>query len=105
MNVTTKTISAIFGVPLTAIKQIGSKQLFVVNVSNGDIGYKHILVSYRTIIGYNDNEFWYITTKKYSQTTSKQITTFSRNRWDRIKRVENEELIALLPDFLKYYAR
>lgn len=105
MSVTKRNISAIFGVPLSAIKQIGSKQLFVVNISSGDIGYRHILVSYRTIIGYNDNEFWYITTRKYSQTTSRQITAFSRNRWDRIKRVENEELVALLPDSLKYYAR
>ena len=105
MKVTKESISVIFGVPLSAIKQIGSKQLFVVNVSNGEIGYRHILVSYRTIIGYNDSEFWYLTTKKYSRTTSRQISAFSRNRWDRIKRVENEELVALLPDFLKDYAR
>lgn len=105
MKVTKKDISAIFGVPLSAIKQVGAKQLFIINVSNGDIGYRHILVSYRTIIGFHDSEFWYITTKKYSQTTSCQITAFSRGRWDRIKRVENEELIALLPDHLKHYAR
>lgn len=105
MSVTKKDISAIFGVPLSAIKQIGAKQLFIVNISSGDIGYRNILVSYRTIIGYHDSEFWYITTKKYSQTTSCQITAFSRSRWGRIKRVGNDELVNLLPDFLKYYAR
>lgn len=105
MKVTKESISAIFGVPLSAIEQVGSKQLFIVNISSGDIGYRHILVSYRTIIGYNDNEFWYITTKKYSRTTSSQITAFSRNRSGRIKYIENEELVNLLPDSLKYYAR
>lgn len=105
MNVTKKDISAIFGVPLSAIEQIGAKQLFVVNISNGDIGYRHILVSYRTIIGFHDSEFWYITTRKYSRTTSSQITAFSRNRWDRIKYIPNEELVALLPATLRYYAR
>lgn len=105
MSVTKRNISAIFGVPLSAIEQVGSKQLFIVNISSGDIGYRHILVSYRTIIGYNDSEFWYITTKRYSRATSCQITAFSRNRWDRIKYIPNEELVALLPDTLKYYAR
>lgn len=105
MKVTKKDISAIFGVPLSAIEQVGSKQLFVVNIASGDIGYRHILVSYRTIIGFHDSEFWHITTKKYSRTTSRQIIAFSSNRWGRIKYVENEELVNLLPDFLKYYAR
>ena len=105
MNVTKKDISTIFGVPLSAIEQVGRKQLFVVNISSGDIGYRHILISYRTIIGFHDSEFWYITTRKYSRTTSCQITEFSRNRRDRIKYISNEELIALLPDSLKQYAR
>lgn len=105
MKVTKKDISNIFGVSPAAIEQIGAKQLFIVDISNGEIGYRHILVSYRTIIGFHDSEFWYITTKKYSRTTSSQITAFSRNRWDRIKYVENEELVNLLPDYLKDYAR
>ena len=105
MKVTKESISVIFGVPLSAIKQIGSKQLFVVNVSNGEIGYRHILVSYRTIIGYNDSEFWYITTRKYSVTTSRQITAFVRDRWDRIKRVDNDTLVSMLPASLQYYAK
>lgn len=105
MNVTKKDISAIFGVPLSAIEQVGAKQLFIVNISNGDIGYRHILVSYRTIIGYNDNEFWYITTKKYSRTTSSQITSFSSSRWGRIKRVDNDTLVSMLPASLQYYAK
>ena len=105
MNVTKKTISAIFGVPLSSIEQIGAKQLFIVNISNGEIGYRKILVSYRTIIGFFDSEFWHITTKKYSRTTSSQITAFSRGRWGRIKRVDNDTLVSMLPASLQYYAK
>lgn len=105
MKVTKRSISAIFGVPLSAIEQIGAKQLFIIDISNGDIGYRKILVSYRTIIGFHDSEFWHITTKKYSQTTSCQITAFSRGRQDKIKYIGNDILVSMLPTSLQYYAK
>ena len=105
MNVTKKDISAIFGVSLAAIEQINNKQLFMVYIYTDELGYQKILISYRTIIGVYDDEMWHITTKKYSQTTSSQITSFSSSRWGRIKRVNNDTLVSMLPASLQYYAK
>ena len=102
MPVTKKDIANIFNVPTTDITQIGSKQMFkVLSVKDKCL----FLVSYRTIIGIYHDNIWKITTKKYSITTTQQITAFSRGKWGRISRISNEELIALLPEHLKYYAR
>ena len=102
MPVTKKDISAIFNVPTANITQVGSKQMFKVTSVKDKCFF---LLSYRTIIGIYHDNIWKITTKKYSSTTSRQITAFSHSRGDRIKRVDNEELVNLLPNSLKYYAR
>lgn len=104
MKVTKKDISAIFGVSPGAIKQVGSKQLFLAYVYTDEVGYQKILISYRTIIGVYD-EMWHITTKKYSRTTSYQITAFSRGKWGKVKRVDNDTLVSVLPASLQYYAK
>ena len=102
MPVTKKNISSIFGVPTTDITQVGSKQMFkVLSVKDKCL----FLVSYRTIISIYHDNIWKITTRKYSRTTSCQITAFSRGQWGRIKYIPNEDLVSLLPDTLKYYAR
>ena len=103
MSVTKKNISSIFGVPLSAVKQVGAKQLFIIYIPDG--GYRLILVSYKTIIGYHDSDGWYITTKKYSHTTSRQITAFSRGRLGKIKRIDNDTLVSMLPVSLQYFAK
>lgn len=55
------------------IKQIGSKQLFIVDCPiNG-----RLLISYYTVVGYF-NDKWYLTKYKYSLTTSKQLNQFAR---------------------------
>lgn len=105
MKVTKKDISAMFGVSLAAIERVGSKQLFTVYIYTDELGYQKILVSYRTIIGYYDSEAWHITTKGYSQTTSCQITAFSRGRQDKIKYIGNDILVSMLPTSLQYYAK
>ncbi len=51
------------------VKQAGSKQLFVVN--------DNTLVSYRTIVGKLIDGTWYITTEKYSVTTTRQCNQFA----------------------------
>ena len=57
------------------IKQIGSKQLFIVNK-----GLTQYLFSYYTVIASREiGQVWIVTTKKYSVTTSKQITQYLRN--------------------------
>jgi hypothetical protein len=56
------------------VEQVKSMQLFIVN--------NNILVSYKTVIGILDNnDCWYITNRKYSKTTSRQITVFKRSNY------------------------
>jgi hypothetical protein len=73
--VTKTTIQYLTGRPLTDIEQIGAKQLFIVSYPR-----YRLLYSYKTIIGINllsgDNMGWKITLKKYSLTTTKQISQF-----------------------------
>jgi len=72
MPVTIKDIKHFFS--LADVEQVKSMQLFIVN--------NNILVSYRTIIGILDNnDCWHITNKKYSSSTSKQITIFKRSNY------------------------
>jgi hypothetical protein len=82
MSVTVKDICKQFGVGREAVRQIGSKQLFIVDAYRDtypSCQYNNrILVSYWTIIGVFDNLQWNITTKKHSPTISKQITQFRR---------------------------
>ena len=56
--------------PNDKVTQVRSIQLFVVHKGNP------LLVSYRTVIGVRIGDTWYITTKKYSVSTSRQITEF-----------------------------
>lgn len=96
MPVTKKDISAIFGVSPAAIERVGSKQLFIIVKDS-----KQFLISYHTIVGVYSGGCWLLTLKKYSVTTSKQLSQFPYAN----RRISNEELIALLPDHLKHYAR
>lgn len=73
-NVTIKDIMIGFNVKRDKVKQFNSCQLFIVDTNY--LG--RILVSYKTTIGVFHNLTWYITKEKFSPTTSKQITIFSR---------------------------
>ena len=56
--------------PNDRVTQVESMQLFIVHKDNP------LLISYRTVIGVRIGDTWYITTTKYSLTTSRQITAF-----------------------------
>ena len=87
-KVTIKDIMNQFNVARDKVKQVKSMQLFIVDSPS----YGRILVSYRTIIGMFYNGVWYITTEKYSVTTSKQTSTFIRSTPFEVKRVEENTL-------------
>ena len=87
-NVTIKDIMIGFDVRRDKIKQFNSCQLFIVDSSS----YGRVLVSYRTIIGMFYNGTWYITTEKYSTTTSKQTNTFIKSTPFEVERVEENTL-------------
>lgn len=57
------------------ISQVDSKQMAVVIHSDNT----EWLYSYWTKVGRHIGGTWYLTTEKYSTTTSKQLTQFSRN--------------------------
>ena len=58
------------------IKQIGSKQLFIVNK-----GLTQYLFSYYTVIASREiGQVWVVTTKKYSVTTSRQLRQYLNNK-------------------------
>ena len=73
--VTRQNVANTFGVPLDSVKQCDSMQLFIVKRSFGTV-----LVSYYTTVGILKDGTWYLTTQRYSVTTSKQLTRFSRGR-------------------------
>ena len=86
---TRKDIANQFGLPLDAIEQIGSKQLFIVDCSsypNSFDSYSRkyysvsLLVSYKTIVGiyHTADSGWKLTSKKYSVTTTRQLSDFSK---------------------------
>jgi len=52
------------------IEQVGHKQLFIMD--------NRLLVSYLTIVGVEIAGIWYLTSKKYSRTTSRQLNYFSQ---------------------------
>ncbi len=68
------------------VKQVSSKQLFVVN--------DNTLVSYRTVVGKLLDRTWYITNEKYSVTTTKQCTQFAN---EAIRKGFKVERVAVLP--------
>lgn len=84
--VTKQNLANSLGISTTLIDQVDSKQLFVVRIGN----YKE-LYSYYTKVGEtgfteDSKACWILTTKKYSTTTSKQLTQFAntmrRNGYD-----------------------
>jgi hypothetical protein len=70
------------------IEQIGSKQIAIVIQPEGLTE----LYSYSTKVGIFKEGIWYLTTAKYSHTTSRQLTEFSRN-CDKIEWVKDIDTI------------
>lgn len=91
-NVTIKDIMLSFNVSRDKVKQFNSCQLFIVDTSY--LG--RILVSYTTTIGVFHESLWYITTQKFSPTTSKQTTMFANSTSFEVKRVSPETFDDLL---------
>lgn len=100
MKVTKQNIMDQFGVMANAVRQIGSKQLFIVDNHNSTkymYAKCRILVSYKTIIGIFDADcVWHITDKKYSATTSKQTSQFINQTPFACFRCADDELQAML---------
>lgn len=92
MSVTKKDIQLAYNVAPNMVKQIDSKQLFIVDTSY--LG--RLLVSYKTTIGIFHNAIWYITSEKFSPTTSKQTTQFINSTSFEVKRVDKETFGELL---------
>jgi hypothetical protein len=84
MTVTKKDIQLAYNVAPTMVKQIASKQLFIVDTSY--LG--RLLVSYRTTIGVFHNSVWYLTSEKFSPTTSKQASQFINSTSFKVERVD-----------------
>lgn len=74
-NIAIKDIMLNFNVHRDAVKQINSMQLFIVDTSYSG----RLLVSYLTVIGVFHNNIWYITKEKFSPTTFKQTTIFTKS--------------------------
>ena len=105
---TRKDIANQFGLPLNAIEQIGSKQLFKVDCSSYPNSYDSysrkyysvsLLVSYRTIVciySTADSE-WKLTSQTYSRTTTRQLSDFSKtHNACRVTEEEFNELLAIV---------
>jgi hypothetical protein len=86
MTVKVKDIESSYNVPANMVRQVNSKQLFIVDTSY--LG--RLLVSYKTTIGLFHNGVWYITNKKFSPTTSKQTTQFINSTSFPVERVSIE---------------
>lgn len=84
MAITVTNIMYLFNVSRDKVHQQGSKQLFIVDTPN-----ERVLVSYKTTVGKFIDGQWYITTVKYSPTTSKQITQFIKQTMFPVVRVED----------------
>ncbi len=72
-RVTRADLAATLAIDITSIKQISSKQLFIVQFD----AFNTCLYSYSTKVGVLVLGVWYLTTTKYSRTTRKQLTQFS----------------------------
>jgi hypothetical protein len=92
MSVNTKDIQLAYNVAPNMVKQIASKQLFIVDTSY--LG--RLLVSYKTTIGVFHNGIWFITNEKFSPTTSKQTSQFINSTSFEVQRVDNETFDDLL---------
>lgn len=92
MTIKIKDIQLDYNVPANMVRQVKSMQLFIVDTSY--LG--RILVSYKTTIGVFHNSIWYITTEKFSPTTSKQTTMFANSTSFEVKRVSPETFDDLL---------
>ena len=72
-----------------SVEQVGSKQLFIVYTGYG----KALVLSYDTIIGVYSDDTLFLTTEKYSHTTSRHCSELSRMyKAKAVKRVDNDEL-------------
>jgi hypothetical protein len=71
MKITIEQVSEKFNVPVSEVKQVKTKQLFIVGNSK--------LVSYLTVVGISKEGVWYLTKEKQSQTTTQQVNTFARD--------------------------
>jgi hypothetical protein len=90
---TRKDIALQFGLPLEAVEQIGSQQLFKVDCTVS------LLVSYRTIVGiyHTADSEWKLTSKKYSVTTTRQLSQFcNSHNAVRVTEEEFNELLAIV---------
>lgn len=68
-KVTRKDLANHLGIDIEEVKQIKSKQLFIVKGIE--------LYSSYTKVGVLEDEVWYLTTKKYSSSTSRQLSQFA----------------------------
>ena len=71
--VTRTHIANYFNISVEQVEQHGSKQLFTIQYRG-----TRCLVSYYTIVGVYRHGTWYVTRHKYSVTTSKQVSQWSR---------------------------
>ena len=99
--ITKQDIARQFNIAINNVKQIDSKQLFIVNdYSSLDSTHsnKRYLVSYQTIIGIYDfnNCTWYVTKEKFSVTTSRQTSQFINSIHNPVIRVEKEKFKKLV---------
>ncbi len=92
MSVNKKDIQLAYNVAPNMVRQVNSKQLFIVDTSY--LG--RLLVSYKTTIGVFHNSIWYLTTEKFSATTSKQTTMFANSTSFKVERVSPETFDDLL---------
>ena len=92
MTIKIKDIQLAYNVPANMVKQVKSRQLFIVDTSY--LG--RLLISYKTTIGIFHNSIWYLTTEKFSPTTSKQTTMFANSTSFEVKRVSPETFDDLL---------
>lgn len=92
MKVTKKDIQLAYNVAPNMVKQLGSKQMFIVDTSY--LG--RLLVSYKTTIGVFHNGVWVITSEKFSPTTSKQTSQFIKSTSFEVVKVSAESFNDLL---------
>lgn len=92
--VTKKKVAAHYNVDVSEVKQIDKKQLFIVTINGYDL-----LVSYYTCIGVRDwRRVFKITPRKYSKTTSKQVSTL-KYPYVRVSEIEHgDKLCTIFPD-------
>jgi hypothetical protein len=91
-NVDIKDIMVSFNVSRDKVKQFNTMQLFIVDTSY--LG--RLLISYKTTIGIFHNLTWFITTQKFSTTTSRQITIFARSTHFDVIRLDSDSFQDML---------